>query len=246
MELYPAIDLHQGEAVRLAQGDFARRQDYGDPLELAERYAEAGARWVHVVDLDGARNGAAANRHLVLAIARRGDLLVQTGGGVRSAADVETLLSGGVRRVVLGSAVVDAPELVAELAGRFPGRVAVGLDHRGAARRLSVAGWERPSELDVEQALGALAGLPLAAVVVTAIERDGVASGPDIEGLRAVLAVSEAPVVASGGVRSADDLLALGALEVSGRRLAGTVVGRALVDGSMSVEEAIAACAPSG
>lgn len=246
MELYPAIDLHRGGAVRLAQGDFARRQDYGDPLALADRYASAGARWVHVVDLDGARTGTAANRDLVLAIARRGDLRVQSGGGVRRAEDVEALLSGGVARVVLGSAVVESPELVADLARRHPGRVAVGLDYRGAARLLALSGWERPSAVGVSEALGALAHLPLGAVVVTCIERDGMESGPDLAGLRAVLGATELPVLASGGVRSPGDLEALAALDVGGRRLAGAVVGRALVDGSLGVEEAIAACAASG
>ncbi len=252
MELYPAIDLLRGTAVRLAQGDFACRRDYGDPLELARRYAEAGARWVHVVDLDAARTGKAVNRELVLAIAGRGDLAVQAGGGVRGIADVEELLAGGVRRVVLGTAATEQPELAGQLAGRFPGRVAVALDHRGPARELSLSGWQRSGGLGVEEAVTRLSGSALAAVVVTSIERDGVLSGPDTDALRAVLealASSEgvAPaVIASGGVRSADDLRSLAELEVGGRRLSGAVVGRALVEGTLSVEEAMEACAVSG
>jgi phosphoribosylformimino-5-aminoimidazole carboxamide ribotide isomerase len=246
VELYPAIDLRQGSAVRLAQGDFDRSSSYGDPLELAARYAAAGARWVHVVDLDAARTGAPANRRLVLEIAATGTLLVQTGGGVRTAHDVEELLSGGVARVVLGTAAVTQPQLVQELAARFPGQVAVGLDHRGAGQDLAVSGWERTSGVGLDEALARLADVPVAAVVVTAIERDGVLAGPDTTGLSDVLARTGHDVVASGGVRSAADLRALAALTVDGRRLAGAIVGRALVDGALSVEEAMAACAPSG
>ncbi len=246
MELFPAIDLRQGKAVRLAQGDFDRQSEFGDPVALAERYQSAGAHWVHVVDLEAARTGVAVNRHVVLEIARRTELRVQAGGGVRSRQDAQELLDGGVARVVLGTAALRTPTLVAEMADAFGEHVAVGLDHRGDGRDVAVSGWERASGVSLEEALRRLAGVPLAAVVVTAIERDGVPAGPDLDGLRAVLASSEHPVLASGGVRSADDLRALAALDVEGRRLAGAVVGRALVDGSLSVEEAMTACAVSG
>ena len=244
MELYPAVDLRGGKAVRLAQGDFDRQTDYGDPLALARRYAAAGARWVHVVDLEAARTGVPAGRADVLAIARETPLSVQAGGGVRTSADAEELLGAGVARVVLGTAAASDPVLVAELAERHPGRVAVGLDHRGG--ELSLWGWERAGGLSVSEALGRLAGLPIGAVVVTSIERDGVMGGPDLDGLRQVLAESRHPVLASGGVRSVSDIEALGRLEAGGRRLAGVVVGRALVDGALDVEEAMAACAASG
>lgn len=232
--------------MRLAQGDFDRQSDYGDPLALADRYASAGARWVHVVDLDAARTGRAHNRELVLAIARLGILKVQAGGGVRSIADAEELLDGGVARVVLGTAAVTSPDLVDELSGRFEERVAVGLDHRGGGDDVALSGWEEASGISLGQVLTRLEGVRLGAVVVTAIERDGVLSGPDHRGLRAVLERTAHPVIASGGVASADDLRALAALEAGGRKLAGVVVGRALVEGALSVEEAIAACAASG
>ena len=244
MELYPAVDLRGGRAVRLAQGDFDRQTEFGDPLALARRYAAAGARWVHVVDLDAARTGVPADRADVLAIARGTSLSVQAGGGVRSAADAEELLGGGVARVVLGTAAASDPALVAELARRYPGQVAVGLDHR--AGQVAAWGWERSGGLDVSEALARLDELPLGAVVVTNIDHDGVMGGPDLEGVRQVLAQCPHPVLASGGVRSAADIEALGRLGGDGRRLAGVVVGRALVDGTMGVEEAIAACAASG
>lgn len=246
MELFPAIDLRQGKAVRLVQGDFARQSGYGDPLALADRYAEAGAGWVHVVDLDAARTGRPDNRPVVLAIARRGSLKVQAGGGVRSVADAEELLDGGVERVVLGTAAVTDPELVGQLVDRHGERVGVGIDHRGGGGDVALSGWQEPSGLSLDEMLGRLQGLRLGAVVVTAIERDGAMTGPDLQGLWKVLERSEHPVVASGGVRSGDDLRALAGLEAGGRRLAGAVVGRALVDGALSVEEAIAACAASG
>ncbi|MGH9017665.1 MAG: HisA/HisF-related TIM barrel protein [Acidimicrobiales bacterium] len=246
MELFPAIDRRQGGAVRLVQGDFGRQRTYGDPVELARRYAAGGARWIHVVDLDAARTGVPANRDVVLAIAGAVDLSIQTGGGVRGADDVAELLDGGVARVVLGTAAVRQPELVEELARRYPGRVAAGLDHRGAGAEVAVSGWEAGGATSLSEALSRLAAAPLAAVIVTAIETDGAMGGPDTAGLTRVLAESPHDVIASGGVRHAEDLAALARLEVGGRRLAGAVVGTALVERTVTVEEAIAACAVSG
>jgi phosphoribosylformimino-5-aminoimidazole carboxamide ribotide isomerase len=251
MELFPAIDLHDGGAVRLVQGDFGRVRSYGDPLALAHSYVAGGARWIHVVDLDAARSGQPVNRDLVVRIAAAVDIPVQAGGGVRSTADATALLDHGLARVVLGTAALETPELVETLASRYPGRVAVGLDHRGAD--LAVRGWEHPTGTTLGAALDRLADADLGAVVVTAIDRDGMLGGPDLVGLRATLARTAHPVVASGGVRSPADLSALAGLEAPApapsstvRRLAGAIVGTALIEGAMSVEEAIAACAPSG
>ena len=246
MDLYPAIDLRQGGVVRLARGDFAEERRYGDPLELARRYEAAGARWIHVVDLDAARTGVAHDRAAVLALARQVRVSVQAGGGVRSVLDASELVDGGVARVVLGTAAVTDPDLVEELARRFPGRVAVGLDHRGGGREVAVDGWQRSGGASLSDTLARLASVSLAAVVVTSIERDGVLEGPDLTGLASILAESVHPVIASGGVRSVDDLRALGALESEGRRLAGVIVGRALVEGTLDIGEAVAACAASG
>jgi phosphoribosylformimino-5-aminoimidazole carboxamide ribotide isomerase len=246
VELFPAIDLHDGGAVRLVQGDFGRVRTYGDPVALARSYAAGGARWIHVVDLDAARTGAPVNRAVVFSVARATGLRVQVGGGVRTESDATELLDGGIDRVVLGTAAVEAPELVQFLAAHYPGRVAVGLDHRGAAAELALRGWERPSGTSLVAALERLAGLDLGAVVVTAIDRDGMLEGPDVDGLRAALGMTAHPVVASGGVRSVADLATLAGLEVEGRRLAGAIVGTALVEGAVTVEEAVAACALSG
>jgi phosphoribosylformimino-5-aminoimidazole carboxamide ribotide isomerase len=271
MELYPAVDIRDGRAVRLTQGDFDRQREYGDPTTLAGAFVDAGARWLHVVDLDAARAGRPVNRSTVLSIARSVDASVEAGGGVRTEADVEELLEGGVARVVLGTVVLDDMELVHTLAARFAGRVAVGIDYRlGADGRSEVAvrGWEQGSGRTVEEVLGELAGSEVAAVIVTAIARDGTLEGPDRIGLEEVLGATAIPVIASGGVGSAADLRALASMEievpavpavpavsaVSGaggeggqvRRLAGAITGRALVDGRMTVEEGLAACALSG
>ncbi len=254
MDLYPAVDIRGGGAVRLTQGDFDRQHDYGDPVELARRFAASGAPWLHVVDLDAARGAGPVNRATVLAIADAVDVPVEHGGGVRSEADVEELLEGSVTRVVFGTAALDDPELVGRAAARYPGRVAVGIDYRrtpGGRTEVAVRGWERGSGRTVGDVLGDLAGTPLAAVVVTAIDRDGTLSGPDLEGLGEVLAATDLPVIASGGVGGVADIEALARLTADGpggpaSRLAGAITGKALVDGRMTVEEAMAACARSG
>ncbi len=255
MELYPAIDIRDGGAVRLTQGDFDRQSEYGDPLDLARSFVAGGAPWLHVVDLDAARLGRPANRSTVLAIARAVDVPVQTGGGVRSEADVAELIEGGVARVVLGTVVLDRPELVGELAAIYPGRVAVGVDYRrqpDGRTEVAVRGWEQGSGRTVPELLDELDGTDVAAVVVTAIDRDGTLAGPDLEGLVAVLAATSLPVLASGGVGGVGDIVALARVEGepvrSGprRRLAGVITGKALVDGRMTVAEGVAACAPSG
>lgn len=271
MDLYPAVDIKDGGAVRLTQGDFDRQSKYGDPVALARRFASAGAPWLHVVDLDAARTGRPVNRPAVLAIAGAVDVPVQSGGGVRSLGDIEELLGGGVQRVVLGTAALEDPALARRASETFPGRVAVGLDYRlGADGRAEVAvrGWAQGSGRTLSEVLAELADAELAAVVVTAIERDGMLSGPDVDGLAGVLRATELPVIASGGVGSAVDIESLAALAVDvgapakdgersagfaapvasppPRRLSGAITGKALVDGRMTVEEGLAACARFG
>jgi phosphoribosylformimino-5-aminoimidazole carboxamide ribotide isomerase len=253
MDLYPAIDIRDGGAVRLTQGDFDRQSDYGDPLELAAKFVAGGARWLHVVDLDAARSGEPVNRETVLAIARASAVPVETGGGVRTLDDVTELLDGGVARVILGTAALEDPDLVRRATAARPGQVALGIDYRTTDGRAEVAvrGWEQSSGRTVGQLLNEVAGAGLSAVVVTAIERDGTLSGPDVDGLRSVLASTEVPVIASGGIGSVTHVeqLARVVVDVDGptpRRLAGAVTGRALVDGRMTVEEGVAACVRFG
>jgi len=241
MELFPAIDLRGGRCVRLYQGDYGRETAYGtDPVATARSFAEDGARWVHVVDLDAARTGEPENRPVVAAIAAalvdRG-VNVECGGGVRDQPAAEELFAVGVRRVVLGTAGLEQPELVRELAAHH--EVAVALDLRG--REVAVRGWAEGSGRDVGDVLEGLAGVGVAAVNVTDISRDGTMTGPDVEGLSAVVDATSIPVIASGGVGSLDDLVALTSTGV-----AGVIVGRALYEGRFTVADALAAVATTG
>ena len=249
MDLFPAIDIRGGRCVRLAQGDFARETVYGDdPVAIALAFVGAGARWVHVVDLDAASSGEPVNRDVVAAVAaavRSGGARVQAGGGVRSEAAAAALWDAGVDRVVVGTAAVESPGLVARLAGSRPGGVAVGLDTRDG--EVAVRGWAAGTGVGLGDALRGLAGAGAAAFIVTDIGRDGMLSGPDLAGLADVLDLTSSDVIASGGVSSAADLGALAALRgpVQGRALAGAIVGRALYAGRLTVEEGVAACAAS-
>jgi phosphoribosylformimino-5-aminoimidazole carboxamide ribotide isomerase len=228
--------------VRLYQGDYGQETVYGDdPVAQARAFAAAGAPWIHVVDLDAARTGDPRNRAVVAAIATAVDVPVQTGGGVRDDSAAGALLDAGVRRVVVGTAALEDPAWVRRLAARHPGRVAVGLDARD--REVAVHGWTEGSGRDVVDLAREFDDAGVAALVVTEIGRDGTLEGPALDQLGAVLAATTVDVVASGGVGSLDDVRALAALEVNGRRLAGVIVGRALYEGSFAVGDAVEATA---
>jgi phosphoribosylformimino-5-aminoimidazole carboxamide ribotide isomerase len=245
LDLYPAIDLREGKCVRLVQGDYARETVYrGDPVAVADEFEAAGAPWLHVVDLDAARTGRPVNRDVVAAIVEAVGIPVQYGGGIRDDFSAEALLELGVARVVIGTKALEDPALVRRLARRHPAQVAVGLDGRGG--QLALRGWTEQASHTLDDALAGLADAGVAAVVVTEIARDGMLAGPDLPGLGRVLDATDLDVIASGGVSSVGDLRDLCRLERRGRTLAGAVVGKALYEGRLSVEEAVAACAPSG
>ena len=234
--LFPAIDLRDGHCVRLLRGDYGQETVYGDdPVSQALAFQAAGAPWVHVVDLDAARSGDPVNRPFVAAIAAALDIPVQAGGGIRSIDGAAELFAAGVRRVVLGTAAVERPGLVGEVASL--GAVAVGLDVRG--RELAVHGWTESSGLLLGPALRQFEGLGAEALVVTQIEQDGTLEGPDIGMYREALEATRLDVVASGGVGTPGHLDDLAALDVDGRRLAGVIVGRALYEGNVDVADAI-------
>lgn len=243
IELFPAIDLRAGRAVRLLRGDYGAETVYSDdPLTVARGYEAAGARWIHVVDLDAARTGEAANLGVVEAIAAAVSCRIEAGGGVRSLEAADRLIGAGVARVVVGTAAVERPELVGELCARFPGQVAVGLDAHG--RRLAVRGWTETTGADLTEVARRLEGSGVAALVVTEIGRDGTLEGPDVDQLAAVLDSTGLDVVASGGVGTLADLTALANLRAGSRQLAGVIVGKALYEGRFSVEEALSCLAP--
>ncbi|CAB4600200.1 unannotated protein [freshwater metagenome] len=238
MDLYPAIDLRDGRAVRLYQGDYGRETVYNDdPVAQAVAFAEAGAAWIHVVDLDAARSGTPRNREIIAAIADAVSVPIQTGGGIRDEASADALFAVGVTRIVLGTAALEQPQLVRSLASRMS--VAVGLDARG--REVAVRGWEEGSGRDILDVAKEFADAGVEALIVTEIGRDGTLSGPDLVGLGDVLDATELPVIASGGVGSLDDLRALDGLRSGGRRLSGAIVGRALYEGAFTLGDALAA-----
>jgi phosphoribosylformimino-5-aminoimidazole carboxamide ribotide isomerase len=251
MDLLPAIDLRGGTAVRLTQGDFAREQRYGDPAELATTYIDGGARWIHVVDLDAARTGVQHERAAlgeIVKLAAQSGVQVQAGGGIRSDEAAEELLESGVARVVLGTAALEDPGLAGRCARRWPGRVAVGLDFRvneAGVAEAQAQGWLAGSGWSVIDLVTLWSDEPLGAVVVTQVERDGTLGGPNVDALSALLERTMLPLVASGGVGTTKHLVELAQLQRSGRRLAGAIVGKALVEGRFSVAEGIAACAAS-
>jgi phosphoribosylformimino-5-aminoimidazole carboxamide ribotide isomerase len=244
-DLYPAIDVRGGRCVRLLRGDYERETVYGDdPVAQARRFEAAGARWIHVVDLDAARTGEPVNRLVVEAICAAVGCRVQASGGVRTVADADALIAAGVERVVVGTAAVEDPALVEEMAAAHPRRIAVGLDARG--RDVAVRGWTESTGRDLVDVARAIEDRGAAALVVTEIGRDGTLEGPALDQLAAVLEAVGVPVVASGGVGSLDDLRALAALDVGGRRLAGAIAGRAIYEGRFEVEEGLAACSRPG
>ena len=218
--------------MRLAQGDYAQETVYGDdPVAVAESFCAQAAPWVHVVDLDAARTGIPVNRDAVAAIARAvdGRAHVQAGGGVRGVDAAAALADAGVARVVMGSAAVADPSLVDQVARIVP--VAVGLDHR--AGQLAVHGWTELTDVALDDALRRFPSA--AAFIVTDISRDGLLSGPDLEGLAAAVAATDVPVIASGGVSSLDDVRALALIG----GLHGIIVGRALYEQRFSVADAV-------
>lgn len=241
MDLYPAIDLRGGRVVRLEQGDFAREREYGtDPLQVARQFADAGASWVHIVDLDAAK-GDGNNRAVVstIAAALGASVKIQTGGGVRTLDDAQQLADAGVTRVVMGSAAVRDPGLV-DVVSRVV-RVAVGLDHRNG--EVATHGWLRGSTLTLK---AAVVQYPSAdAFVITDISRDGMLAGPDIDGLRDIAQLTTTSVIASGGVAELNDLRALRDVRVGSnddvRTLGGVIVGKAIYEARFTVAEAVKA-----
>lgn len=238
-DLYPAIDLRGGRVVRLAKGDYDAETVYGDdPVEVALSFVRSGAPWVHVVDLDAARSGDPVNRPVVerMAAAIGEGARLQNGGGIRTLDDARFLRDAGVDRVVMGSAAVADPDLVAAASEIVA--VAVGLDHRDG--ELAVHGWTEGSGVQLADALGRFP--TAAAFVITDISRDGMLTGPDVAGLSAAVAATEVPVIASGGVASVDDIVALAGIP----GLGGIITGKALYEGRFTVDEALAALAVEG
>jgi phosphoribosylformimino-5-aminoimidazole carboxamide ribotide isomerase len=236
--LYPAIDILDGRAVRLAQGDYDRETAYDtDPAVAARRWVEAGARWLHVVDLDGARAGEPVNLDHVRRIAATVKVPLQLGGGLRDSKKVEAAISSGAERVVLGTTAVRDPELAAAIAAAHPDRVVVSVDARSG--KAAAEGWTEASQLEASDVVANLTGRGVRRFVYTPVEVDGLMEGPDLDSLREVAAATDGELIYSGGIGSLDDLRSLRALGLE--NLAGVIVGRALYEERFTVPEALAA-----
>jgi phosphoribosylformimino-5-aminoimidazole carboxamide ribotide isomerase len=238
MTVYPAIDLRGGRCVRLRQGAFDQETVYGDdPVATAQRWERLGARWLHVVDLDGARAGRPVQAALVAAICAAVRIPVQVGGGLRDPAAVAAVLDAGAARAVLGTVAVTEPAVCRAICAAHRGRVAVGLDARDG--RVRVAGWTAGSSLAPAAVAARVAADGAAAVIYTDIARDGTETGPDVDGTAALARAAGVPVIASGGIGSLDDVRRVAALASHG--VAGVIVGRALYTGAVALPDVLAA-----
>jgi len=235
VDVIPAIDLRGRRLVRLEQGDYARETVYSeDPVEVAGRFVAVGATRIHVVDLEAARDGGQANDPVIREILHAAKpARVQIGGGVRSLERVERLLGLGAARIIMGTAALESPELLREAAIRYPDSLVLGLDAREG--RVAVRGWLEDSGASCDEVLERFADLPLAAVLHTDIRRDGMLQGPNIEATVALARCTSIPVIASGGVGSLEDLLALARTRV----VAGAVVGKAIYSGRLDLGRAL-------
>jgi phosphoribosylanthranilate isomerase len=235
LTLLPAVDVADGQAVRLVQGAAGTETAYGDPLEAALAWQRAGAEWIHLVDLDAAF-GRGSNADLLAAVVKRLDVAVELSGGIRDNARLTAALATGCERVIIGTAALEDPDWVRRIIASHGERIAVGLDVRGT--RLAARGWtsEGGELLDV---LGRLESGGCPSYVVTDVTRDGTLTGPNLELLRQVCALTARPVIASGGVSTLDDLRAIASLQGIG--VTGAIVGKALYAGVFTLEAALAA-----
>ena len=235
MDILPAIDLRDGKCVRLLQGDYEQQIDYADdPTAVARQFEQAGARWVHVVDLDGAREGKPCNLSTIERIASATGLQVEVGGGVRTAETVDSLINAGVARCVIGTKALEEWDWFAELVQRSTcrDRIALGLDAREG--KLAVRGWLSTTALTPIEVAHRAEGLPVAAIIYTDISRDGMMSGPNVEATLALARATAIPVIASGGVTTIEDVKQLAALP-----LGGMIIGRAIYEKQIDLAEAV-------
>jgi phosphoribosylformimino-5-aminoimidazole carboxamide ribotide isomerase len=234
MILYPAIDIRGGRCVRLVEGDFDRETIYdSDPSLAARRWVDAGAEWLHVVDLDGAVAGRPINGETVAQIRAAVDVPIQFGGGLRQLNDLEGAFGAGVERVILGTAALQDPDLVSRAGARWGDRIAVALDTRDG--QLATDGWLGQSDTSAVDLAQRLAGSGIRHFVYTDIRRDGTLAGPDLRGLSELIEHVDANVIASGGIASLEDIRA-----VANAGAAGVIIGRALYDGRISLGNAVA------
>lgn len=238
MEVIPAIDLLNGKCVRLYQGDYEKSEIFNDnPVEVARKWEEQGATRLHVVDLDGAKEGKTTNFPAIEAIVKAISIPVQVGGGLRDRDSIVRLLNLGVQRGIVGTVAVEKPELVIQWCKELPQQIVVGIDARNG--KVATRGWLETSEIQAVDLAQRMAQGGAAAIIYTDIHRDGTMSGPNMDALRELANAVDIPVIASGGVSSLTDLLSLLALEPIG--VTGAIIGRAIYTGDVDLKEAVQA-----
>jgi phosphoribosylformimino-5-aminoimidazole carboxamide ribotide isomerase len=235
VEIIPAIDIRGGRAVRLTEGDFQTEKVYGDdPLAIAHRHRQAGARKVHVVDLDAALGRSGNNRDIVSRIVAEAGVEVQVAGGVRDEATAAEWLAAGAAAIVMGTAAIRDPDLFSRAASVHPGKVLGALDLRGGTPQVS--GWTASETIELRELLKNWESLPLAGIILTVVERDGTFAGPDLESLRQTIAATRHKVIYGGGIANLDDIRA-----VARAGAAGVIVGKAIYEGKVDLATALSA-----
>mgnify|MGYP001600435692 CR=1 FL=1 len=236
MIIFPAIDLKDGNCVRLEKGEMNRATVFNDnPAAQGMKFESQGFKWIHIVDLNGAFEGKPVNIDHVKEIIRSVKIPLQLGGGIRDIATIENWLDAGVTRVILGTIALRNPEIVIEACKKFPGKIVVGVDGKGG--KVAVEGWAETSEISVIDLAKKFEDAGVAAILYTDVARDGMLQGVDLFGTKTLAEAVDIPVIASGGVAGIEDIKAIKAIENSG--VCGVVVGRALYDGRINIEEAL-------
>jgi len=239
MVIYPAVDIRGGQCVRLTQGQYDNMTVFSqNPLEVALKFENQGASYLHVVDLDAAR-GEASNRGIIGQIAKTLSIPVQTGGGIRTMEDIEDVLKLGIERVILGTAAVKKPELVKEAVLKYPDRIAVGIDAKN--RYVAIEGWEKITRIKAVEFAKYMESLGVRVVIYTDIAKDGMLSGPNLSAMEEIVLNTQLEVIASGGVTTVDDIINLNETGVKG-----VIIGKALYTGSIDLKEAFEAIKSSG
>ena len=235
MQIWPAIDLRGGKCVRLQQGDYNRETVYGeDPAKMAQRWVEEGADCLHLVDLDGAKDGSLKNREAIAAIVRKVSIPCEVGGGIRDEAAIQELSDLGLSRLVIGTKALREPDWFAAMCRKFPNKLVLGIDAKEG--KVATDGWLEVSTTPAIDLAKTYEHLPIAALIYTDIATDGMLAGPNVEAMQAMKLAVELPVIASGGVTTVEDVKRL-----AQAGLDGVIVGRALYEGRLTVQEAVAA-----
>ncbi|MHC4220931.1 MAG: 1-(5-phosphoribosyl)-5-[(5-phosphoribosylamino)methylideneamino]imidazole-4-carboxamide isomerase [Planctomycetota bacterium] len=235
MYVIPAIDLRSGKCVRLIQGEYHRQITYhDDPVKQAKEFIAVGAQWLHIIDLDGAKIGKVVNTETISAIAGLGKLKIEVGGGIRDEAAIEELLGMGVERVIIGTQAISDFVWFSEIAGKFAGKIVLGLDARGS--KVSTHGWTKEHPQRLLEFAAEAEKLPLAAIIYTDITKDGMLAGPNLERTKSLVEAIKLPIIAAGGVRAVEDITKLGQIGVEA-----AIIGRALYEDTLSLGDALEA-----